>query len=461
MSPSLTYAPAYVGLFLSLVLSIACNAYLDIQYGSFGIEVIVWGFVFAWTLWIGWRQQGQVNEAGKQKQKMVLLVGGLLFILIFVPIWGFPRAGLYMLAVLQASNNCISTTRRELHLGLLVSAVMVIFAASHYRADWTLLFYLLPYVTAVVTTLVAEQVSRRAQDLRQESLGRATAAGQSTAIVAATAVILLLGASLYAITPQLTWPYLHWRYGQLSSIGLLGGSPEQGGGGSSNDQQSHRPSEAGSMADGSGDSDAGQRYDQLPGSGWPTPKQMREAAGRPGMPGWQSSTIVQMADLGEAMQNALAPLLDALEKMSSDLKDWLKEHRSETLAGLFGLLLLVILIAFARLLREANVVMWSRARFDYLRFGMLGWHSGGNPAARQYYEAMETLFALGEMPRSVATNTREYLRQMTLLHRDLRHEITELTLLFEQSRYGKYPLDERQICRMREIYRQIYQKAGR
>jgi len=476
MSPPLTYLPAYVGLFLALVLAIACNAFLDIEYGGFGVEVMLWSLAFAWTLRTAWRQRGEVSEEGQQRQKMVLLLGGFLTVVLFFPMWGLPRAGVYLLAVLQAANNCVTTTRRQLHLGLLVSAVMVMFAASHFRADWTLLFYLLPYLVAVVFTLVSEQVSRRAQDLRQASLGQATSGGQGAAIAAATGTILLLTAGLYLLTPQLTWPTLYWRYGQMSNLGVIGGPLERGasgrsaaadgqGGGAGRQADGHegdgrqQPGDASSGA-GSGDGEAGEGYERLPGSGWPRPAQMREAAGRRGMPRWQSATIMQMASLDEAIQQAMAPLLDALEGLGNALKEWLKEHRSETLAGLLGLLLLAVLIALGYLAREASAVAWLKTRFDYLRLGLLAWHAGGSRAARQYYGAMEALFALGEMPRSAATNTREYLAQTSHLHRGLRREMSEMTLLFEQSRYGDRPLSERQIGRMREVYRQLYRKLS-
>lgn len=165
------------------------------------------------------------------------------------------------------------------------------------RADWTLLFYLLPYTVAVVFTLVSEQVSRRAEDLRAASLGQAMTRGQGAAIAAATGAILLLAASLYLVTPQLTWPALYWRYGQLSNLGLLGGPLERGAGGQSNgppaDGQAppgNASAGAGSPAPGagSGDGQAGEAGEQLSGSGWPTPAQMREAARRRSSIRWTS-----------------------------------------------------------------------------------------------------------------------------------------------------------------------------
>jgi len=175
MSASLTYFPAYAGLFASLLLALACNAFLDIGYGIFGVEIVFWAAVFGWTLLVGWRQHGQADERGAGQQKVVLLIGAVLSILVFIPTWGFPRAGVYILGILQAGMNCVTTTRRQLHFGLLVSAVMVMFAAAHFRADWTMLFYLVPYIVAVVFTLVSEQISRRARDLREASLGTAWA----------------------------------------------------------------------------------------------------------------------------------------------------------------------------------------------------------------------------------------------------------------------------------------------
>lgn len=88
-----------------------------------------------------------------------------------------PRAGLYLLAMLQASYNCATAGRRQLHLGLLTSLALVLFAASHYRADWTMLFYILPYLIAAVFTLVASQIGQRSDDLRLTGLAR-TSSGQ-------------------------------------------------------------------------------------------------------------------------------------------------------------------------------------------------------------------------------------------------------------------------------------------
>lgn len=69
MSAPLTYLPAYVGLFASLMLALACNAFLDIRYGIFGIEIVFWAAVFRWTLLVGWRQPGRQTAAGPASRR--------------------------------------------------------------------------------------------------------------------------------------------------------------------------------------------------------------------------------------------------------------------------------------------------------------------------------------------------------------------------------------------------------
>lgn len=452
-SPSLTYFTAYAGLFASLVLAAVCNAFLDIQYGGFGFEVLFWVVVFGLTLRVGWRQRGQLSDGGKQGQKMVLIAGLILSLILFIPVWGFPRAGLAMLAMLQAAQNCVTVTRRQLHFGLLVSAVMVMFAASHYRADWTMLFYLVPYISAVVFTLVAEQINRRAQDLRQQSLGQSVLSGQGVAIAAATSAILLLGALLYTVTPQPTWPYLQWRYGQMTNLGWMGQGEER--------KIGKQPGGQGGAGQGQGENrqdpgNGGQGQELQPGHGWPSPKEMRQAAGRAGMPEWQKSAINHMADASEWVSMTMKPIMKSLEDLWQSFKDWLDQNRNGLAKSLAILAILALLYALWRLLREVKAGIWLRTRLDYLRFGILGRHGMGVLGARQVYGAMARLFELNDAKRSNLANTREYLTQLRH-YGHLYREAAELTRLFEDARYGGTMAEFEQMPRMRELYRRIYQ----
>lgn len=447
MTPPLKYFPAYVGLFAAQTLALACNAFLDIQYGGFAIEVLLWAFAYVITLRVGWRQGGEISEAGNRWMRRTLIFGALISVLIFIPMWGFPRAGLYMLAMMQVSYNCVTTTRRHLHLGLLISVVMVLFAASHYRADWTMLFYLVPYVAAVVFTLVAEQINRKAIELRQQSIGHQIVGAQGIAIATATAVILALGLLLYALTPQVTWLSLTWHWGQPSNISIGDGNTQPGGGGI----QSGGSSGAGSSGTDPADKSTGNMN-----PGWPSADEMRKAAARSGMPEWQRDTINSMADLTESLGAAMKPFMQSMDQLLDAFKKWLKENRNKIISTLIVLGMLALLYAMWRLMREARVATWLRTRFDYVRLVILKMHSGDAHGARIYYEAMARLFELQDIKRDNRDNTLEYWTEINSYYRHLGRETGEMTRLYEDARYGG-KIGSIQVDRMRELYRRIFQ----
>ncbi len=467
MNAPLTYFPAYVGLFASLTLAVACNAFLDIGRGIFGIEIVFWAAAFGWTLLVGWRQHGQADDRETGQQMMVLLIGFALTVLVFIPTWGFPRTGVYMLGILQAAMNCVTTTRRQLHFGLLVSVVMVMFAAAHFRADWTMLFYLVPYIVAVVFTLVSEQISRRARDLRDASLGTPDPAGQGLAIAAATTLILALGGLLYMVTPQPSWPYLFSRWGQPTNIGFTndpggpgragrqpGGDAGQGAGGQGG---------AGRSGEGAGggrpeEADAGLAL--MPQWVWPDAQKMRAAARRPGMPGWPSCLIERLADAEEWVGKTCSPLKRAIDDLIDRLREWMKENRKAIAVALLALIALALLAALARLLREVHAVTWVRTRLDYLRLVAFDGGAPGTAGAVQYYAAMERLFALRESPRRPTANTREFLAEATEFRPHLRPQAAELTWLFERARYGDTPPGAEERRWIRDLYRALFCELG-
>lgn len=444
MSPPVAYLPAYVGLYAALVLAAACNTFLDIRYGGFLIENLLWGGLFAWTLRVGWRQQGAESAQGRRRQKAVLIVGALVSVFILFPIWG-QRAGVYVLAMLQASNNCVTTTRRRLYLGLLVSLVMVMFAATHHRADWTMLFYLLPYVAAVVFTLVAEQISRRAQDLADFGAVSARVGGQSVSIVSATAAILAIAALLYAITPQISLPYLTWRFGQPTDLGYVGGVD---------------PGQSGTAPGGAGGG-VGHGANGAPaGGGLPSVAEMRDAAGRVGMPQWQSSAITRMAEVAESLKRVSAPVMQSLGRLWQGLLDALEAHWRDVMRALPVLIALALLVAAILLWRESRPGVWLGVWLDYVRFGLFAMHARGGAGGLQYFRAFERLLVLHDVERPAAANTREYLLMLGQRHAHLRRQFAELVLLYEQVRYGAGPVDDAVVARMRTLYRTIFWKVG-
>lgn len=474
MSPPVTYRPAYIGLFASLVLALTNNVYLDIQYGGFGVEVLVWATIYFFTLRVAWQQGGQVDERGLRRQKIWIVVAALATLVLFLPMWGLPRGGLYALAAMQAAMNCVTVDRRRFMMALMVSAVMVMFATMHHRADWTMLCYLVPYLFAVVFTLVAEQVSRRVREVQRDGLGQNLTGGQGASIVAATATLLAVALALFALTPQVTWLSLKWKYGQLSNIGILhatnkgadGGVLEMGGAGGNADE-SRRSAGADGRGPGGDQDFAGGEAGQSLGQGyreslgpqfnWPTPKEMREAAKRPGMPVWQATTITRLATSVEQIQEVVQPLQVRLQAMTRLAVRWLELNLQNAMRGLMVFMLLLLLGASYVFMRELRLGLWLRMQMDFLRFGLLGLHEPGSVGARQLFGAMERLFVLNHAERDGRLNAREYLAVLQRMHGSLQREAGEMTDLFEQARYGNANVSDGDVARMRQLYRRMYQ----
>lgn len=466
MSPPITYFPAYLGLFASLLLGVVCNAYLDVQYGSFGTEVMLWGIAFGLSLHIAWRQHGEVGELGEFAQKVGIVIAVLATFFIFMPMWGMPRAGLYLLAGLQAATNCVTLNRRKFRFGLLASAVMVMFATAHYRADWTMLFYLVPYIFAVVFTLVAEQVSVRAEAGLARSGG-----GQALAIVAASTCILGLAFVLYSVTPQVSRLSMFWKYGQPTDIARIkvGDHGSDGGkllkGGSSGGEEASDLN-GGDGRSGQGDQDiANGGIDGPSGPGyressrWPTLAEMREAAKRPGMPHWQSRSIETMVEVLENLKLQAVPLMKPLQDLLDRIGDYCSGKKDELFKWLAWLIALALLVAAWLLARETRGLQWLRMNLDYLRFGVLGWRSHGNAGALQLYRAAERLFSLHHVERAPGQSVREYLAHVQRVHYNLHEESAELVTLFERARYGKFALADTEVERMRVLYRSMYRQV--
>jgi hypothetical protein len=476
MSPPVTYRPAYFGLFASLWLAVTCNAYLDIQYRHFGTEVVIWGLVYAFTLRVARKQGGTVTDAGRTWQKWWMGIAIFFTLVIFLPIWGLPRAGLYALAAMQAALNCVTVDRRRFMMALTVSAVMVIFATMHMRADWTMVFYIVPYLFAVVFTLVAEQVSRRVREVQADGAGKAGIGGQGASILAATVTLLAVAVALFAITPQTTWLGLKSKYGQLSNIGIFkgkekgaaGGLLELGGAGNGGDESNAAAGANGkepggdqdfAMGDASGPSGDGYRESLGRRFDWPSPKEMRAAARQRGMPAWQATTIRTLADTIEAVDAVVQPLAVQAKALAQAARQWFEANRQNLLLGLMLLILLAVLAGLYKALRELRIGLWVRIQADYLRFGLLGWHAPGNAGALQLFGAMERLFALNHAERDARRNAREYLAELSMLQGPVRHEAGEMTALFERARYGRAGVGAGEVERMRQLYRQMYERV--
>jgi hypothetical protein len=473
MNHSLKYRPAYVGLFAAQTLAVTCNAYLDIHYETFGLEVLLWSIAFGATLVVGNLQNGSTNRIGLGAQKIVLVAGVMVTLAVFLPHWGMPRAGVYFLAMLQVVNNCVTTTRRQLHIGLFASAVIVSFAAVHYRADWTLLFYVIPYVVAVVCTLVAEQINRRATLSAEGAVGVISSSGQGTAILAASSAILLLTALLYAVTPRISVPYLEWRYGQGAML-WKEKAPEEGGGPKSKTREQFKmePGDRTRQPTGRSVEDPGRNPKTTPGTGssasgnivrsptstWPTEQEMVDAANRPGMPAWQSGAIKALAKVSAAVAKAVDAAkgkLGGIEKGMDKILARCSQFIKDTHFTVPWLLLLLLLLAF--LLYRTKAGLWIRTRYDYMRLVLFATaNKKEDRVSLPYYVAMERLLRLHSTPREAAANTQEYLAIVAKRHQGIHPEAAVITTLFERERYGSGNAPHSVQGELRQAYRLLF-----
>jgi hypothetical protein len=188
---------------------------------------------------------------------------------------------------------------------------------------------------------------------------------------------------------------------------------------------------------------------------------MRAAAERKGMPQWQSSTIMRMADMVEMTQVTLTPIKLGLDELWNRVMEWLSAHRQAIIQSIMALILLTLLIAAWLLMREARVGIWLRSRYDYLRLGLLRQHAKGNVGVFQYYAALQNLMDVNGMARPPSTNTREYLAQIGYRFEHLRRGAIEMTFFFERARYGNQEVSSKDLERMHQNYRRIYKDIER
>lgn len=437
MSIELKHKSIYVGLLISQLLAVTCNAFLDIRYGYFAFEMSFWILLYGYSIRVAIKQNGALTEYGKIRMRRLVIFGAVVSIFIFIPTWGIFRAAVYILAILQVAYNCTTTTRRQLYLSILVSLVMVIFASSHYRADWTMLFYLIPYVIFVVATIVAEQINSKSDELRTRSLSAPILVGQTIAIITATLSILLLGFLLYLITPQKTIDQFNHTFGNPTAIGASLSTLEAGAGNQSNS------------------------LIQEPGmknllSNWPSPDEMRLAAKREGMPKWQADVINSLADISGSLSKGFTQEKKRFDSLWNAFKKWIEENLRQIIQLMILCLLLCLAIAFIFFMRELKVTIWIRSRFDYLFLGIFKIHSKQADAISSYYYATERLLALQDITRNRRMTVKEYFEEASSFNAEIKAELKMIARSFEDYRYGEKSCDKSELDTLNSLYKKVY-----
>jgi hypothetical protein len=436
MKSSLTDITVYLGLYVSLLLAITCNSYLDVHHGTFAKEVLIWALIYAVTLWVGWCQQGVTTDWGETWQYTVFILAFFLSVIIILPIWGFPRGGLFILAAFQAAINCVTTTRRHLYLGLVVAIVMAMFAAAHFRANWTMLFYLIPFLIAVIFTLVADQTNNKISKIHCKNMKY----GRLVAIICAVSSILLLASSIHFLTPSIESRFWAWNYGVPAS----------------SDNHNSIQGELGYSDSSSSPTDNNDADKKSYIKMRLTPEKMREAAAHSGMPRWQASAINMLADIMDSVETLAKPVREKIDEIWDQLKNWLKDKLHTLIfliiISLFGLVVRTLWV----ILNDDNAKLWCITRAEYFYINVLGMQLSGRNGAIQLYNATGRLFSLHDMPRSQSMSAREYLASSRWINFDLKTAFTEMTTLFENARYNSTVPKNFDLHRMNKLYKYIY-----
>lgn len=249
--------------------------------------------------------------------------------------------------------------------------------------------------------------------------------------------------SLYLITPQINWTPFSW-YSINPAHGASQHRNQLDNGRATYSYQSENKTQGISAF-------------PISRNNWPTPGEMRKAAKRLGMPEWQSQVIVTLASVFESYIEYSTPIKSKIRLWWQTLKNVFKENLTAIVLTLFILMILALFCAFLLFAKEIKVLAWLLTHLDYLRLGIFAMHAPGNQGVIDYYKATERLFSLYDMKRAKVNSVQEYLYQTSTLRKDMKPQLSELTLLFEDSRYGYQTISPDNISRVRSLYRNIYQ----
>lgn len=119
-------------------------SYLDRQFRSFGVESLLW---LVWALLSFGAGALHVHKPGSNGQTLWIVLGTTGFVLALFPgfaLYAFARWICLVLMVIMGARAAMLATQRDFYLTLTVIFSVSFMVATHFRADWSLWFYLGP-----------------------------------------------------------------------------------------------------------------------------------------------------------------------------------------------------------------------------------------------------------------------------------------------------------------------------
>lgn len=182
--------------------------------------------LYGLALAYGYQRRHQ-HGTGSQVLRLGVVVLGALAA--FVLNASEPAAVLfYAAAMVQVSLGVTLARERALYASLVISVLMLGFAASRPRSDTPLLLMLLPFFACFIFTLVANQFSQGQQNM-VHGASRGGFLSRLGAGLVAIVLTLVLGITAVSVTPMGGMGPLQWKLDRDFLLELAGGKEQPGG----------------------------------------------------------------------------------------------------------------------------------------------------------------------------------------------------------------------------------------
>lgn len=220
MSGRLSYPPLFVAFYLQLLCAAAGALYTTSEPSSATLATLFWGGLFAAGL-LACRRATPAQEEERQQFANVAAGIALVLLLFLGSLRGVETGLLFFLFTLQAGRNLALFSRRDFHFGVLVSLVLILYAAGKSTATWHIIFPIL-YALAGVFSLMAEHIDSRLAHARGGDVQLLRGGlGMPARGVWLTVLILASSLLIYLVVPHPASPRLQafpasspWSYDQ-------------------------------------------------------------------------------------------------------------------------------------------------------------------------------------------------------------------------------------------------------
>jgi transglutaminase-like putative cysteine protease len=220
MTRKLQYPPLYISLFFLLIVSVLSAVNIDQEWPMIFFHLFFWGAIYGGSLFGGWRQRERSHEGLTKISYLLVGIAVYAFISNYLTS-GLEKGFFGFLIWLQAARNFTLSNRRELVYTYIASLILILYASSLSK-EGTFLLYIVLYVLAGMSVLVADHVD---QKLAVATGGDHAALTQGLQLPtkggAISAATLSFGLLLYLFLPRPPSPHIQafpaggkWFYGK-------------------------------------------------------------------------------------------------------------------------------------------------------------------------------------------------------------------------------------------------------